>query len=299
MKRSVFSIVVAVAALFLMPGQPLFAEDDVSDGPAAARGVREGWYTARTLSAQVNPLGLSLDARFFYTWPLYGKKRGVLWDNSRVDVGMYDSLTPAFYTLSAFVRAEPIAFFDVAAYAGLRGYFDNLGYGYTPLAARDASWAPGDREDAQRGTAAAARYSVAATVKGAAADFVFASSTVFTVYDMLRATGGMDYYYDPSSDTALKLFDGFLTNDSLALYTIVRDGDFFARGGVLHTFLYVPSSDYVSRRLCAALRFEADVNPAARGFLTILAGVFLQDRYNSWKDGKIYAAVQAGLTADL
>jgi hypothetical protein len=290
-----------LAALFFMPGPPSFAGENQAEEAAAGpgAGVQEGWYTSRTLSGQMNPLGLSLDERLFYTWPLYEQKRGVLWNTCRVDAGLHDSLTPAFYTLSAFVRVQPIAFFDAAAYAGLRGYYDVFGYGYTPLAAYEASWDSEDRSDARRSTAAGARYSLAATFKGAAGGFVFASATVFTVYDMLRATGGMDYYYEPSSDTALKLFDAFLTNDSLVLYTLIQEGDFLVRGGFVHTFLHVPSSDYVSRRLCFAGRIEGNVMPAATGFVTLLAGVFLQDRYNSWKDGKVYAAVQAGITAKL
>jgi hypothetical protein len=260
--------------------------------------TKDGWFFSQSVAGQVNPPGLSIDSRVFYVWPLYREKRGILWDTSRVEAGLYNSLTPAFDTLSAFVRVEPVAFFDLSASAGLRGYYDAFGYGFTPRGDYDSSWASRDRKDAERDAAAGFRYSAAATLKGALGPLVFASATTYTVYDMFHAPGNASYYYDPSADTNLKNFDGFLTNDSLVLYTIT-EGDLLLRAGFLHTFLYVPFSDYVSRRLCLLCRIEGDLSPSLRLFAAVLGGAFLQDRYYSWKDGKIYAAVQAGIKVKL
>jgi hypothetical protein len=278
------------AALVL--AAPIRAED-------ASSKALPGWTLTKSAGGSVNPLGLASDNRVFYTLPLFPGLSGALWDSSRIEAGFHDTLSPAFAAISAFVRFEPLAVFDLYASAGLRGYYDFFGFGYTPLAGYGAAWDSEARKDADRSSAAGFRYSFAATAKGAVGPFVFASATGCTVYDMFQAPGCLDYYYDPASDTALKLFDGFLTNDSLAMYTFVPEGEFLVRGGLVHTFLYVPGSDYVSRRLCLAGRIEADAAPAARGFVTLLAGVFLQDRYNSWKDGNVYAGVQAGVTVKL
>ncbi|MDR3200515.1 MAG: hypothetical protein LBT68_03550 [Spirochaetales bacterium] len=275
--------------VFFLPALSLVAEEE------ADTKIQEGWRTSRSAAGQMNPLGLSIDLRLFYVWPLYGEKRGLLWDNCRVEAGLHNSLTPAFDTLSAFVRVEPVAFFDVSAQAGLRGYYDTFGFGYTPLAGYGASWDSRDRKDAERSTATGFRYSFTATLKGAAGPFVFASATSCTIYDMFETSGGLDYYYDPSADTALRRFDGFITNDSLVLYTFAEG----LQGGLVHGFLYVPGSEYVSRRLCLLGRIEGKLNPSCTAFAAVLGGVFLRDRYNSWKDGRLYAAVQAGINVKL
>jgi hypothetical protein len=258
--------------------------------------TRDGWSFSQSLAGQVNPLGLSADSRLFYTWPLFPQKQGPLWDTCRVEAGAHNSLTPAFNTISAFVRVCPIAFLELMASAGLRGYYDAFGYGYTPLAGYDASWDSRDTKDAGRFRAEGFRYGFTATLKAAAGPFAFGSATSCVIYDMYRAGGGSSYYYDPSSDTALRLFDGFITNDSLLLYAVPNLRPL--RLGITHTILYVPGSRYTSRRLCALGRFEGDLGPL-KASAAILAGVFLQDRYNSWKAGKLYAAIQTGCTLNL
>jgi hypothetical protein len=287
MERRFFLAV--AAALIAAALSPAAAEEALPAG--AGLKTRSGWTFNQSAGGSVNPLGLTLDTRIFYTWPLFPGLSGVLWDSCRVEAGLHNALTPAFDTLSVFVRAEPVAFFDFTASAGPRGFFDAFGFGYTPLAGYEASWDSRGRKDAERGGAAGFRYSFTAAVKGAAGPFVFASATSSTVYDMFETPGGGQYYYDPSSDTALKRFDGFMTNDSLVLYTFTEG----LRGGLVHTFLYVPGSEYVSRRLCLLGRVEGNLKPLTV-FAAVLGGVFLRDRYNSWKDGGFYAAAQAGVT---
>ena len=256
-----------------------------------------GWSFSQNLATQMNPTGFSLDTRIFYTWPLYAEKHGPLWDSCRVEAGLANSLTPAFDTVSVFVRAEPVAFFDFAASAGLRAYSDALGFGFTPSADYDAPWDTRSRKDAEKGSALGLRYNFSATLKGATGPFVFGSTTGYTLYDMRKGGRGADYYYDPNADTVLKRFDGFLVNDSLVLYTLAEAP--VIRAGLIHTFLYVPGSRYASRRLCLIGRVEGNLNHRVKAFATILGGVFLQDRYYSVEEGKIYAAVQTGITADL
>ena len=273
---------------------PLVCADEAAEDAEQTGG---GWSFSQSAAGQVNPLGLTLDTRVFYTWPLYPEKRGLLWDTCRVEAGLANSLTPAFDTVSVFVRVEPIAFFDLAASAGLRAYSDALGYGFTPRADYEDSWDARSRKDAEKSSALGFRYNLAATLKGAAGPFVFGSATSYTLYDMRSTPGGADYYYDPSADTTLKLLDGFIVNDSLVLYTCAEAPQ--VRAGLLHTFLYVPGSRYTSRRLCLVGRIEGQLSPSIKAFAALLGGTFLRNRYYSWKDGKVYAAVQLGITADL
>ena len=265
--------------------------------PAEEEKAEKGWSFGNNLAVQVNPLGLTMDTRLWHTWPLFSDKQGILWNTARVDAGLHNSAAPAYNTLSVFVRVEPLAFFDFLAHAGLRTYYDVFGYGYTPLESYGASWDARDRKDSPRYEAAALRYGFTATLKGAVGPFVFGSATSLIISDMFSPRGGKDYYYDPTAETALALFDGFLTNDSLVLYTFSRAP--VVRAGLLHGFLYVPGSEYSSRRLCFLGRIEGGPGKSLKLFGTLLCGVFLKDRYYSWKTGKINAAVQTGIAMKL
>jgi hypothetical protein len=283
---------------------PLAAAGEDPPGNAAAEAgraedagekARPGWTFGQSAGGSVNPLGLTIDSRIFYTWPLFRGLRGDLWNSSRIEAGLHNSLTPAFDTVSVFIRFEPLAVFDIYASAGLRGYYDLFGFGYAPLGGYDAPWDSATLKDSERFTAGAFRYSFTATLKGAAGPFRFASATTCTVYDVLRADSGSDYYFDPSADTALKRFDGFITNDTVLLYTIVPG----IQAGGTHFFLYVPGSAYVSQRAALLCRVEGSLGPSVTASAAFLGGAYLRNRYNSCKDGKIYAALQAGITVKL
>jgi hypothetical protein len=97
---------------------------------------REGsrWVWSQSVSGSVNPLGLELGSRVSFQFPLYEGKRGILWDSTLWEVGLENSLTPAYDTLSLILHIVPIAFFDLRLLGGVRYAYDALGlWVYPPL----------------------------------------------------------------------------------------------------------------------------------------------------------------------
>jgi hypothetical protein len=266
--------------------------------PAAVQADKAaaGWQLAQSAGGSVNPLGLELGTRLYYQLPLFPALGGPLWDSARVEAGLHNSLTPAYDNLSAFLRIEPVAVFDLHLSAGVRGCYDILGFGYTPMPGYDASFSPKVRADLDRESGLGFRYSVSPTLKGAAGSFLFATSTSFVLFDMRGLPDGAgDYFYEPAADTILKRTDFFISNDTVLLHRFRDD----ILGGVSHYFLFVPGSEYVSERLALIGILSRTLRSGLTGTLAVLGGTYIRDRHNSYRDGKVYAALQAGLTLKL
>lgn len=264
--------------------------------PVAPAKVSPGWILTQTAGGSVNPLGIEIGTRLYYRFPIFPGRTGPLWDSARVEAGLHNSLSPAYDTLSAFLRIEPIAVFDLHLSAGVRGCYDLFGFGYTPLIGYEAPFGPGARADLDRKNGIGFRYSVTPTLKGAAGDFLFATTTGFVIYDMRGASDGAeDYFYEPSADAVLKSTDLIVTNDTVLLY---RFGDGIL-GGLSHYFLFVPGSEYVSERIAMIGILSRTLRRDLSGTLVVLGGTYLRDRHNSYRDRKVYAALQAGMTMKL
>lgn len=273
-------VIAAVCVVFLLP----------VSRPAAEKAVA-GWNLTQSLGASINPLGLDAATRLFYTLPLFPARTGALWDSARIEAGFHNSLTPSYDTFSAFIRFEPAAVFDLHLSAGIRSFYDTFAFGYTPLAGYDVPFDSSTRADLDRTGAAGFRYSATPTLKGGAGPFLFASATGFVLFDMRGADPDEDHYFEPVSNAVLKKFDGYITNDTLVLYDFGRG----ILGGVSHYFLYVPGSEYVSRRVTLICHVSRALGRNMTGTLSVMGGTYLRDRYNTWRDGRMYAAVQAGV----
>ncbi|MDR2589106.1 MAG: hypothetical protein LBC67_06730 [Spirochaetales bacterium] len=254
-----------------------------------------GWRLSAGIGASVNPLGLTQDTRIYYSQPLFPNLQGLLWDSSRIEAGLHNALTPAFDTLSAYVRIVPVAILDICASAGLSTYYNTFGYGYSPLSGYSAEWDSRALDKEERTSAEAFQYNLTAVLQGKAGPLSFLCATGITLYDLFRPRTGPGYYYDPSSDTALKRRDSFLTNDTLVLYSLSPR----LTAGLMHSLLWVPASGYSSRRISLLCRAESPLGPRLTAAAALVTGLFLKDKYNSYKEGKIYAALQAGITLKL
>jgi hypothetical protein len=264
--------------------------------PLAAEKLEEGWSFTQTISASVNPLGLDFGTAVSYTYPLFPEKTGVLWDTARVEGGLKNSLTPSYEAVSAFLHIEPAAFFQLSMTAEVRCLYDALGFGLTPLAGYSSSYSASTRKDSDRKNGAGLRYTISPILRGSYGNFLFGNTLSLILSDMrTMETDGLDYYYEPASDIVLKTFDGYILNDTALLYRFTSE----LLGGIGHTILFVPASDYVSERMTLMGYGKKLLGRVWRGSLAVLCGAHLRDRYNGLRDGKIYLAAQLGLSRRL
>ncbi len=262
---------------------------------AAAEKASAGWSLAGSLGASVNPLGVENSVRVYRTFPLFPGRTGPLWDSARLEAGFHNSLTPASDTFSVYARIEPVAVVDLHLSAGIRGYYDLFGFGYTPLAGYDAPFDSDTRRDIERSEEAGFRYSATPTIKGALGPVFFSSSTSFVLFDMRGAGPPEDYYFEPVSHGVLKKFGGYLSSDTFLLYDFGRG----ILGGLAHSYIYFPGSSSVTQRIAAAGHAEIPAGRSMTFSASILGGVFLRHRYYSYRDGKVWFAVQAGMMVKL
>jgi hypothetical protein len=253
---------------------------------------REGsrWVWSQSVSGSVNPLGLELGSRVSFQSPLYEGKRGLLWDSTLWEVGLENSLTPAYDTLSLIFHIVPIAFFDLRLLGGVRYAYDALGFGYTPLSDYDSPFDGDTRKSLDRKNGIGFRYQVSPTLQGAWGNLLFASSTHWVLFDMRGVEGvSADYFYEPASNVVLKKQDFYWSNDTVLAYRFKERG---ILAGVVHSITYVPGSGYVSERISLVGNYGGILWEGVGFSITALVGFYPQDRYLSYDQGKLYAALQ-------
>lgn len=256
-----------------------------------SRGSR--WVWSQSASGSLNPLGLELGSRVSLQSPLYEGKRGILWDSTLWEVGLENSLTPAYDTLSLLLRIVPIAFFDLRLLGGIRYAYDALGFGYTPLLSYDSPFDGDTRRSIDRENGFGFRYQVSPTFQGAWGNLVLATTTHWVFFDMggVKGVEG-NYFYEPASNVVLKKQDFYWRNDTILAYRFKERG---ILGGILHSISYVPASGYTSERVSLVGNYGGALSGRVEISITALVGFYPQDRYLSYDKGKIYGALQVRL----
>src|SRR5512136_3014541 len=79
-------------------------------GPAKAEKTHKGIYNFNSIGASWNPLGIQVDNRLCLRFPL-SARTGILWESTKLDIGIQSSWTPADEVAGVFFTVEPVAFF--------------------------------------------------------------------------------------------------------------------------------------------------------------------------------------------
>jgi hypothetical protein len=117
---------------------------------------------------------------------------------------------------------------------------------------------------------------------------LFASTTHWVLFDMRGVEGvSADYFYEPASNVVLKKQDFYWSNDTVLAYRSKG-----RLGGVVHSITYVPGSGYVSERISLVGNYGGILWEGVGFSITALVGFYPQDRYLSYDQGKLYAALQ-------
>ncbi|GAB4374801.1 MAG: hypothetical protein Kow009_10290 [Spirochaetales bacterium] len=263
----------------------------------AEENARAHWIWYQSVSGAVNPIGLDLSSRISYQASLFEGKQGILWESTLWEVGLENSLTPAYDTCSFLFHIVPIAFFDLRIRGGVRYAYDALGFGVAPLAGYDSPFDADTRKSLDRRDGWGFRYQVSPTLQGKWGNVVFATTTHWVFFDMRGALDrGEEYYYEPSANVVLKGRDSYWGNDSVIAYRWHREE---ILAGLLHSITYVPGSGYVTERIALLGNLSLDLTRRIRMSVTALGGVYPQDRYLSCERGKVYGALQVGFRGAL
>lgn len=272
MKRPIASLAVLIVAATALSAEP------------AARGV----YLDQSVQAAYDPIGLQSVTRLFYRVPLIAKK-GILWESTKIDVGIANNLSPAYDFAGVCLDIEPIAIFDFALAAQFAGYYNGLGYGFLDLSGYGAAFDSAALDSLPSKNATGFLLSAAPTFKFALGSFAFSNTLHVDYFDV---DGGNGYFYETYANCVLAKSDTELYNDAYALLKIASG----IMAGLNDSILFVPSSGYRSHALQAVGVFSGSLSPRLGFYAALTAGTYLEDRYYRYEPR---VAGVAGITSVL
>ncbi len=254
----------------------------------SAEKAAQGFYLEQSIQASYNPLGLQLLTQAYYRIPLVNKE-GVLWESTKIDLGLQNNLSPAYDMIGAYIDIEPIALFDLALTAQAIGYYDALSFGFYSLSGYGAGF-----DDASLAALTAKNtlgYTLSATPTfkiafGPVAAVDSFSATWFSVDD------GNGFFYERVNNCVLAKNDYELTNNAYLLATIVPG----VLAGLNDFLLIVPGSGYLSHRIVAMGIYSTSFSPRLSFNAVLQLGTFLADRYNQYL---VYIGGQVGISLAL
>jgi hypothetical protein len=254
---------VCAAAVFAMA---LFA------APALrAESARQGLYLDQNVQAACNPIGAQLGTKLFYRLPL-SEKKGILWESTKVDAGMTNTLSPAFDLVGAFLDIEPIAFFDLGLKAQFAGYFDSLGYGFRELDGYRSGFDSSALDDIDGRNASGCILSAAPTLQFAYGKLAFSDTLNLNYFNV---DGGQGYFYEIIGNCPLAKRDLELENDAYLLWTLSPG----LMLGLNESLLAVPCSGYRSQTLKTVGVINRPLSERLSFYAALLCGFYLEDRY--------------------
>ncbi|HUW40890.1 MAG TPA: hypothetical protein VMV90_07740 [Rectinemataceae bacterium] len=253
-----------------------------------AEPVLRGFYLDQNVQAAYNPLGVQLGTKLYYRMPLV-RKPGILWESTKVDLGLANALSPAYDFFGGFVDIRPIAIFDLALTAQVAGYYSALGYGFHDLSGYDAAFDSGSLASLPSKNTAGYLLSASPTLQFALGPFAFADTLQLSYFDV---DGGQGYFYETVANCALAKSGVELSNNVYLLYTL-RPGIML---GLNDSLLSVPASGYRSQLLQAVGLATKRLSPRLSLYAALMAGLYLEDRYFQYAP---HVAGEAGLTSAL
>jgi hypothetical protein len=233
-----------------------------------AEKAQRGIYNYNSFGAGYNPLGVLLDNRLYMRLPL-STKPGVLWESTKLDIGLQSSWTPADEIVGLRVTLEPIAFFSLTATAGFYGMYNIFGYGLYPFSSGNEHYGPGLPKNADPQSAAGAWYSLSPELKLKAGHLIFVN-TVTVDYVSLNRAG---YYLELRNFTLRKTRDTDLMNNANLLFEFNKN----LLAGCVYHYLSVFGTDIESHRISAlAIRLFPDTKLGSV-FTAVTAGYYPSD----------------------
>ncbi len=254
---------------------------------------------SQTLGASVHPLGVSLGTRVLYRIPLYaglvGDQPPLLLENTRLEAGVSNQLTPAFNDVALDLYIEPLAILDIRVRYGWRQAYDALGFGFMSVPAGGSVAPPDFSGDttSRRGTF----LELTPRVKAALGPVVILNSVTLRRITMEAEDGESGWFYEPLSDEPLRRGGWITQNATTLLYRLPVTSPDQLLIGMDNTLLWADGDDLRRWRTVAMLVWATDrVVPSAELSLIAQVGGYPEHRAYQLSRGELYVALQAGIT---
>ena len=254
----------------------------------SAQKTREGFFLDQGIQASCNPLGVQLVTKTYYRFPLV-RADGILWESTKIDLGVQNSLSPAYDMLGVYIDIAPIAIFDLALSAQAVGYYNGFGFGFYDLSGYSSGFDSASLDALPSRNATGYVFSAAPTLKFAYGPIVMANTSSLTYF---RADDGNGFFYERIGNCVLGKSDVELANQAYLLATIMPG----LLAGVNDSLLYVPGSGYLSHRLAALGIYTSSLSEKLSLNAVLMMGTFLADRSFQYA---FYVAAQAGVSLAL
>ena len=235
--------------------------------------TKSGLYEATTLFTEFDDesiIGGGIQFDLYYRYPFI-EKGGKLFRSTKLDIGIQDFLTPAFNRVSAFVKIEPIAFFDLKACIG----YDYI-YDFLVMNSPDSDYSSETRDDIPKESL----HPRSGFLSDIIPTFKYAIGPVAMFYSFswtYHNYGYSGYYYDYNTFIIHKGTDSFFRHDLKIMFKL---GDFRIGPQWVYSQVYSSSKNYIKTALVVAY-FPAWkwFNDTTKPFFAVTGGTYLKDRY--------------------
>ncbi len=244
--------------------------------------IEKGAYFTQTLGLSYNPLGLLLKSGLKYRLPLV-KKEGILWESTKIEMGIQNELSPTDDLLALRLCFVPIAFFELTLQGGPYVMYRHLGFGYCNWEGPDVFYDYDDMENVPRHTETGYWFSIAPALKLKVSSIVFVNSLKFDILSI----GEEGYYLERRTYSLRKYKDTDIIDDT---YLFFKLNEKIMIGANYH-FLKVFSTDYFSQRVCGSVLLTPRLKSFYRSFGIVIIGVYLKDKVFK---AKPYIGLQVG-----
>ena len=272
MKRMLIILMLLGAGLVPVMGQP----------------TEPGLYLDQSLQGEINPLGAKLESRLYYRLPLI-KSDKLLWESTKIDLGIQNDLTPAYDFAGVYIDIAPIAVLDLALTAQVAGYYKAFGFGFYGLSGPDAGYNSSSLQALQAQNATGYVLSATPTLKAAFGPIVVLDSGTINYF---KVSESLAYFYERSYDTVLSNPGTELANQAYLLARVHPD----ILAGINDYLLYVPKTGYLSHRISGIVIYSGRLSSRVSPYGALVVGTYLADRYEV---DALYLAAQVGATLHL
>lgn len=247
--------------------------------------AENGFYFTQGLGASWNALGVALDTTFLYRIPL-STSSDILWQSTKIDIGVRNSLTPADDRLMVYMNIEPIALFDLTVQAGFTGMYKLLGYGFVEVPAATSPLTESAISSLTQGDKLGLYVKVTPQLKAQLGPVIVADSLDY-VYINIGAEN--KYYNDRKEAAVMKFADSLMINNLYLIYDF--SNDWYA--GLNYFILGNLSSGYGTQYIAALGAYDWKLNQASTLSFNLLLGWYIKDDFRQYNMSLPYVGFQA------